>query len=191
MGPCTKLSILCTESPKLSPWSSVAPTSFPPHPSSRSNPTGLFAVLTLCRHMPPSRALTFLFPLPGILSPPCPLTPSHSTQFSQSLTLFISLSCFLPSPLLCSYSVFQGTVYSLPPPQNVGPPRREFPPCCYFPEHPPEALPGGRGFSAVGGRTMDAAGRRDHSSGRDTESLASKGSRHPFVGADWKQTPSQ
>lgn len=98
-----------------------------PGPFSSSNPTGLFALLQLCRHMPPSRSLTFLFPLPGILSLPLPplLTVTHVQPYQHHLpltvphTLFISLSGFLPRPLLCAYLVCQGTLCCLPLPQRM------------------------------------------------------------------------
>lgn len=88
------------------------PRLLPPHflrlslSFSRSNPTGLFAVLQLCRHMPPSRSLTFLFPLPGILSQrppthghPRAALPAPPASHCPSHTLYLPI-LFLPR--LCS-----------------------------------------------------------------------------------------
>lgn len=102
-----------------------------PYPFSRSNPTGLFAVLQLCRHMPPSRSLTFLFPLPGILYHPPPYSRSPTCSPTSTTCLSLSLtSCFFPG--LCSVLtlfVRAPCVVCLPPPpaaKNVGPTRQEF-----------------------------------------------------------------
>lgn len=104
------------------PHSHHGPWSLPPHflllfPSlpggGGATHTGLFAILQLCRLMLPSRSLTFLFSLPGILSPPCP-PHSHVThpQLHQDhpsthcpRTLYLT-SCVFPSPVLWPYLVY-------------------------------------------------------------------------------------
>lgn len=120
--------------------------SSPCHFSSFS-PTGLFAVLQLCRHMPPSRSLTFLLTLPGILSlAPAPYSPSPTCSTSSitclSLSLTHSLSpCLVFSPGPCAYLVCQGTMCCLPPPtpRMLTPYGRNFS-MLFLPRIPPGAL---------------------------------------------------
>lgn len=79
-----------------------------PHPSGRSNHAGLFAVLQLCRLMPVSRSLTFLFPLPGIPSLLCTLSLTSRSQLDRDhpapSTLYLLhsvLNLFIRAQLIC------------------------------------------------------------------------------------------
>ena len=93
--------------------------------------------LQLCRYMPPSRSLTFLFPLPRILSPPAPhsqsptCSPTSITWPSLSLTRPLSHSLVF-SPGLCSVlTLFVRApcvvrLPSLPPQRTWGPRSRNF-----------------------------------------------------------------
>lgn len=169
---------------------------------SRSNPTGLFAVLQLCRHMPPSRSLTFLFPLPGILSQrppthghPRAALPAPPASHCPSHTLYLPI-LFLPR--LCSVLTLfvRAPVLSAsappPPPRNVGPTRQEF--LHVVPSLNPRLkhrLANG-GCLVVGGCMLDTVlGAGTLAADKTQNPWASRVSRCPLVGADWNHTPSQ
>ena len=97
-----------------------------PQPSGRSDHTGLFAVLQLCRLMPVSRSLSFLLPLPGIPSLLCTLSLTRRSQLDRDHPAprhSLSHCCSLPA--LHSVLIYQSAV-DLPPARRWAPHRQEF-----------------------------------------------------------------